>query len=260
MASISARRAAATAVEVVPVPMNEASSGLEPVAHHHVGRHEMRAGARRGHADLQPLQVLRRFVEIGLAGHHRQHEARIAAVLQQRHHRLVLGLHLDGVIEGADADLGAAADDRLQGAAAARDIGNLDVEAGVLEVAEPLGHRQRQIEHRRLAADRDPHLFLRACAGREQRGQRDRRQNSLCVLHDDLPTSLLRNWTAKMAASRLPPTGPAPARPSRCGSRPRPVAEVPAQPRRWPRAHAPRRGRSAAFPATARRDRHGFRP
>ena len=31
MASISARRAAATAVEVVPVPMNEASSALSPL-------------------------------------------------------------------------------------------------------------------------------------------------------------------------------------------------------------------------------------
>ena len=61
--------------------------------------------------------------------------------MQQRHHRLVLGLHLDGVIEGADADLGAAADDGLQGAAAAGDVGNLDIEAGVLESAEPLRHR-----------------------------------------------------------------------------------------------------------------------
>ncbi len=130
-------------------------------------------------------------LEIGLASHHRQHKARIAAVLQERHHRLVLGLHLDGVIEGADADLGAAADDRLQGAAAAGDVGNFDVEAGVLEGAKPFGHRQRQIEHRRFDADGYPRLVLRTRAGHEQRGQCDRPQSSLCVFHDGLPTSRL---------------------------------------------------------------------
>ena len=41
-------------------------------------------------------------------------------------------------------------------------IGDLDVEALVLEVAEPLGDRERQIEQRGLAADREPHLGLRA--------------------------------------------------------------------------------------------------
>ena len=151
----------------------------------------MRAGARRGHADLQALQVLRRFVEIGLARHHRQHEARIAAVLQQRHHRLVLGLHLDGVVEGADADLGAAADDRLQGAGAARDVGNLDVEAGVLEIAEPLGHRQRQIEHRRLAADREPHLLLRAAQTGDESASATAHQMNLlhvCSFRRPVPT------------------------------------------------------------------------
>jgi hypothetical protein len=37
-------------------------------------------------------------------------------------------------------------------------IGDLDIEAGASEVAEPLGDRKRQIEDRRFATDRQPWL------------------------------------------------------------------------------------------------------
>ena|SRR6266849_597746 len=39
---------------------------------------------------------------------------------------------------------------------AALHIGDFDIEACILEVAEPLGHRERQIEHCRLAANYEP--------------------------------------------------------------------------------------------------------
>jgi hypothetical protein len=55
-----------------------------------------------------------------------------------------------------------------EGPRAAWKIRNFHVEAGLLEVAEPLDHRQRQIKHRGLAADREPHLGLRVCV-RSQR-------------------------------------------------------------------------------------------
>src|SRR5262249_836044 len=100
-----------------------------------------------------------------------EHESRIAPILRDGYELLALGLHLDGVVEGADAHLSTAADERLQGAGAALHIGDLDREARVLEVAEALGDRERQIEDCRFAADRRPtaaRSAVRVCPVRRQ--------------------------------------------------------------------------------------------
>jgi hypothetical protein len=81
-------------------------------------------------------------VKRGLRRHHGEHEARITPILNDGDHGLVLGLHLDRMLKGAEAHLRAAADDRLERTGAARHVEDLDIKAGVLEVAEPLGHRQ----------------------------------------------------------------------------------------------------------------------
>src|SRR6516162_3692564 len=103
----------------------------------------MGARTRRSDADGQSLQALGPAVGDGFRYNRGEHESGIAPVLRDRYDRLAFGLHLDGVIEGADAHLGTAADERLQGAGAALHISDLDLEASP-EIAKPLGDRERQ--------------------------------------------------------------------------------------------------------------------
>jgi hypothetical protein len=162
-------------------------------------------------------QALRPAIGNGFRRHGGEHEAGIAPVLRDRHDRLPLGLHLDSVVEGADAHLGAAADQGLQCARAALHIHDLEFEARLPEVAEPLGHRERQIEDRRFAADYEPqlrhfrlvHYRPVLSAGRRQHhdgGDRDgARQDMLHqdMLHQDMPhiASLLTQPDAAVAAA-----------------------------------------------------------
>jgi hypothetical protein len=157
----------------------------------------MRAGPRRRHADPQSFQALRPDIVDGLRRNGPEYEAGIAAVLRDRNHRLALRLHLDRVVEGSDADLGAAAHERLQGARPALHIGDLDLEAGILEIAEPLGDRKRQIENRRLAADREAQLrhfrlVLRGCRMRRQRDCKSQDAAPPEPLHLETP---LNSWS-----------------------------------------------------------------
>ena len=117
----------------------------------------MGARSRRRDADLHALEVLRAAPGGALRRDETEREAGITAELHERHDRLALGLHLNGVIEAAGDDVGAAAHERLQGARAALEIGDLDLEAGVAEIAEALGHGEREIEQRGAAADREVH-------------------------------------------------------------------------------------------------------
>ena len=127
---------------------------------------------------LKPLRSACIAIGSGFGRQYAQDEAGKLSELNHSDDRLTLGLHLDGVVERAGDDIGAAADQRLQRSRAAGEIRNLHVEAGILEVAEPLDHRQRQIEHRGLAADREPHLGLRV----RIRGQRQTANNSANAL------------------------------------------------------------------------------
>ena len=68
--------------------------------------------------------------------------------MQHRDNRLAFGLHLDGVIKSADANVGAPADKRLQRPRAALDIGDLDIETSLLEIAETFGDREWQLKDR----------------------------------------------------------------------------------------------------------------
>src|SRR5262245_17976688 len=103
----------------------------------------MGARAGRGDADRQSFQARWPAVGDGLRCNRAEHESGIATVLRDGYDRLAFGLHLDGVVEGADAHLGTAADQRLQGAGAALHISDLDRKARVPEVTETLGDRER---------------------------------------------------------------------------------------------------------------------
>jgi len=134
--------------------------------------------------------------------------------LTELHHgndRLVLRLHLDGVIEGAGDHVGAAADQRLQRPRAAGKIGNLHVEPRVAEVAEALGDSQREIEQRRLAADGEPHpRRFRLCllaAGEAARGEQQRRgrsshTSSVHSRESGNPEPRARDWRSGSPLSR----------------------------------------------------------
>ncbi len=96
----------------------------------------------------------------------REHDAGEAAELDHRADILALGLHADGVLIGAGDHVDRAADQRLQRLRAAGEIVDGDVEALLLEEAEPLGERERQVVQQALAADaeRQVGLLLRSCA------------------------------------------------------------------------------------------------
>jgi hypothetical protein len=70
----------------------------------------------------------------------------------------ILGLHGDGVLVGTAHHVGRTADQGLQGASAAREIGNLDVKSLGLEVAQLLGDCEGQVVEGGLAAHRDGNL------------------------------------------------------------------------------------------------------
>src|SRR5450759_1029840 len=92
--------------------------------------------------------------------HQAEHNAGITAGFDHRHYRLPLGLHLDGVIERTSGGIDIAADQRLQALGATAKVGDLDVKAGILEVAEALREGERKVDHERLAADRDLDVCL----------------------------------------------------------------------------------------------------
>lgn len=104
-----------------------------------------------------------------------KHEAWIAPVLRYGHDRLAFGLHLDGMIKRSDTHVGAAANQRLEGTGAALHISDFDLETCVPEISEALGDRERQIEDRRFATDRQPHpgrFRLVLCTCRRVQDQR----------------------------------------------------------------------------------------
>ena len=114
----------------------------------------MRARAGRGDSDLAALEVLRPGIGRELALHQSERE-RGVALQHEGLHLLPLRLHLERVLETARHDVGAAADQGLQRLGTAGEIEDLDLEAFVLEVAQPLGEGERQVVERRLAADGD---------------------------------------------------------------------------------------------------------
>ena len=132
---------------------------------------------------FRPLRSAKRLDLRRLVLLHRQHDAGEAAELDHRLDVLALGLHADGVLVGARDHVDRAADQRLQRLRAAGEIVDGDVEALLLEVAEPLGERQRQVVEQALAADaeRQVRLLERLRAGRagERKRQRERASDSL---------------------------------------------------------------------------------
>ena len=78
----------------------------------------------------------------------------------ERLEMLLARLHVDRVLVGAGNDVRAAADHRFEGPRAAREVADAHIQPFVLEVAEPLGERQRQVVERGPAADRDMHIRL----------------------------------------------------------------------------------------------------
>ena len=82
---------------------------------------------------------------------------------------------------------------------AAGEIGDFDVEALVLEVAEPVGDGERQVIERVLAADREPHFGLRAARSSRRRRQRQRQQRD----HAPHAVPLARPYVSSMRAHSL---------------------------------------------------------
>jgi len=133
---------------------------------HHVGRR-----TRRGDADLLALQISH-----GLEVGHRlrvdaEHDHRRAALQHEGAHPLTLVLHVDGVLEGAADDVGAAAHHGLKGARAAGEVDDGEVQPFRLEKAQLLGHRQRQAVQQVLAAHGDRQLGLLDGLGPHEGGQ-----------------------------------------------------------------------------------------
>ena len=91
---------------------------------HHVGRR-----ARRGDADLLALQIGHRLEVRHRLRVDAEHDLRRPALQHEGAQPLALDLHVDGVLERARDDVGAAADHRLQRARAAGEIDDRDVEA-----------------------------------------------------------------------------------------------------------------------------------
>ncbi len=178
IASISPFFMAATALRPGADADDRHVLGLQPFLGDQRIDEEVGRGARRGDADLHALEVLERLDLRGLLLAHREHDAGEAAHLDHGLDRLALHLHADGVLIGAGDDVGRAADQRLQRLRAAAEIGDGDVEALLLEVAEPLGQRQLQVIEQPLAADAERQVFLlralRAGCAREGERQRQR--------------------------------------------------------------------------------------
>ena len=81
---------------------------------------------------------------------------------------LALGGEIDAVIEIAGDHVGRAADHRLERFRAALEVDDLDVEAGLLELAELVGEDGRQIAEAAAAADGERDLGLRQRQARRQ--------------------------------------------------------------------------------------------
>jgi hypothetical protein len=160
---------------------------LEPGLRHQIHHEKVGRRARRAHADLHALEVGRGFVARRLLLAHPDDNPGKAPELDHGLDVLTLGLHADGVLVGAGDDVDGAADQCLQRLRTAAEIIDGDVEALLLEIAEALADRQRQIIERGLAADREGHLFLLdglAVRGpRERKRQREHGYNGFAHFH-----------------------------------------------------------------------------
>jgi hypothetical protein len=140
------------------------------VIENHVG-----ARARRRHAYLQAFQILWRPVIARLALGDSNCDLRCAPLLHETLQELAFRLHVQGVLVGARYDVGASAYHRAQGLRPSRKVADLQVQAFVLEIAQLLGDRHRQVVERRLPAHRDVDVFFlkHPLGAGECRGQGD---------------------------------------------------------------------------------------
>ena len=121
----------------------------------HVGRR-----SRRRDADLFALQVGDRLVvRQGLVGDTKD-DLRCPALQHESGDDLALALHVDGVLVCAGDDIGAAAHQCLQCLGAAGEVADLHLQSFVLEIAELLGDRQRQVIQQVFTANGDRDLWL----------------------------------------------------------------------------------------------------
>ena len=160
IASIWPERIAATAPLPAPTPMIETSLGFSPA----LASTKLATTLVDEPGAVTPIFLPFRSAT-RLVVRHRlrvdaEHDLRRAPLQHEGAQALALGLHVDGVLEGAGDDVGAAADQRLQRLRAAGEIGDRDVQPLGLEVAAALGDRQRQVVQQVLAADRDRQLGL----------------------------------------------------------------------------------------------------
>ena len=117
------------------------------VIHHHIG-----GAARRRNADLLATQVRNGLVVGHGFGVDAQHHLRRQPLQHKGAHRLALELHVHRVLKRARHHICAAAHHRLQRLGATGKIHDRDVQPLVLEVAQLLCNRQRQVIEQVLAA------------------------------------------------------------------------------------------------------------
>ena len=79
---------------------------------------------------------------------------------------------MNGVIESTRNDVRAAADQCLQRFCAAGEIGNLNVETFIFEIAQALGERKGQIKQRGFTADGDRDVGFFQCLGMGERAEK----------------------------------------------------------------------------------------
>ena len=160
MASISPFWMAATAPAPAPTPMKEASSGFRPalaIRYWTIMLVEEPGAVTPILAPLRSAMVLILSVRSFLTA---SAMPGIAAELDDGHDVLALGLHAQRVLVGAGDDVDRAADQRGERLRAALEIVDLDVEPLLLEEAELLGERQRQVVERVAAADAELDVLL----------------------------------------------------------------------------------------------------
>jgi hypothetical protein len=135
-------------------------AGLQPGLGHGMDSREIGGGTRRRDADLQPLEISGGFHLVGNRLAHADDDGGKAQQLNRGADVLALGLHADGVLIGTSDKIDRAANQRLQRFGTTGKIIDFHIKAKILEMALPLGNRQRQVIQQRLAADAKAELGL----------------------------------------------------------------------------------------------------
>ena len=120
--------------------------------------------SRRGDADDAAFERGDTGHSVSGLGRADEDQPRIAQHRHERHELPALGGHLDGVIVVAGNDVGASSNESLQRLRTAFEILQLDLDTFLFVEAELLREGRRQVDHLRLATNRQPDRLGRTLA------------------------------------------------------------------------------------------------